>query len=192
MDKTMWIPILLIISMPVSHALWAGKDVKGVAGRTITIDCAYGAEHRSNTKYWFHGWTNQCHVLVEANGQHGRKGRVSITDNPKRGIFTVTMEDLRSGDTGWYRCGITTPGFDTSINVHLQVSDEPVSAPVLRYLSPTNGSRLGGSVTVSCKSARGSLPIRYTWHEKNKYGGPTISNSNQLDLSCEYSGVHNV
>ncbi|XP_078276457.1 polymeric immunoglobulin receptor-like [Rhinoraja longicauda] len=181
----MWIPILLDLDAPVSDALWAGKDVKGVAGRTITIDCAYGAEHRSNTKYWCHGWTNQCHVLVETNGQHGRKGRVSITDNPKRGIFIVTMEDLRSGDTGWYRCGITTSGFDPLISVHLQVSDEPVSAPVLEYLSPTNGSRIGGSVSVSCESARGSLPIRYTWHEKNESGDPTISNSNQLDLSCE-------
>ncbi|XP_078277138.1 polymeric immunoglobulin receptor-like [Rhinoraja longicauda] len=185
----MWIPILLITSLPVfpsvSDALWAGKDVKGVVGRAITIDCPYGAEYRSYAKYWCHGWTGQCSVLVETKGQHGRRGRVSITDNPARNIFIVTMEDLHYGDTGWYSCGITRPGVDAMFYVHLQVSDEPVSTPVLRYLSPINGSRLGGSVTVSCESARGSLPIRYTWHEKNESGVPTISNSNQLDLSCE-------
>ncbi|XP_078277142.1 Fc receptor-like protein 5 [Rhinoraja longicauda] len=183
MDKTMWIPILLIISLP--DALCAEKHVKGVVGRAITIDCPYVAEYRSNTKYWCHGWSQQCSVLVETHGQLARRGTVSITQDPARSIFTVTMEDLRSGDTGWYSCGITRPGVDPLINVHLQVSDEPVSAPVLRYPSPPNGSRLGGSVSVSCESARGSLPIRYTWFEKNEYGDPTISNSNQLDLSCE-------
>ncbi|XP_078277015.1 polymeric immunoglobulin receptor-like [Rhinoraja longicauda] len=181
----MWVPILLISSLPVSDAVWAGKYGKGVVGRAITINCPYRAEYRSNTKYWCHGWTRQCRVLVETNGQHARSGRVSITDNPERGIFTVTMEELQSGDTGWYKCEIATPGDDPMLDIHVQVSDEPVSAPVLRYLSPTNGSRLGGSLTLSCESARGSLPIRYTWHEKNKYGDPTISNSNQLDLSCE-------
>ncbi|XP_072886808.1 polymeric immunoglobulin receptor-like isoform X2 [Hemitrygon akajei] len=169
----------------VSDALWTEKYVRGVVGRTITIDCHYGAKYCLHTKYWCHGWTRQCSVLVETKGQHGRSGRVSITVNPERGIFTVTMEDLRSGDTGWYSCGITTPGVDPMFNVHLQVSDEPVSVPVLQYLSAANVSRLGGSVTVSCESEQGSLPIQYTWYENNSSGHSNISNATELDLHCQ-------
>ncbi|XP_059806134.1 Fc receptor-like protein 5 isoform X2 [Hypanus sabinus] len=181
----LWPLILLIGFLPVSGALWAEESVRGVVGRAITIDCHYEEKYRSHTKYWCHGWTFQCSVLVETNGQHGRSRRVSITDNPERGIFTVTMEDLHSGDTGWYSCGIITPVSDPMFSVHLQVSDEPVSVPVLRYLSPANVSRLGGSVSVSCESFQGSLPIHYTWHEKTSSGYRSISDSKELTLHCQ-------
>ncbi|XP_032898099.1 polymeric immunoglobulin receptor-like [Amblyraja radiata] len=172
----------------VSGAVWGDTYVRGVVGRAITIDCHYAAEYSSHTKYWCRVQSRQCTDLVETNGQHGRSGRVSITDNPARGIFTVTMEDLQFGDTGWYRCGITTSNGRPMFNVELHVSDEPVSAPVLRYLSPANASRLGGSVSVSCESVRGSLPIHYTWFEKNEHWVSTAVSGNQLDLSCEILG----
>ncbi|XP_055510905.1 uncharacterized protein LOC129708882 [Leucoraja erinacea] len=178
----MWIPILIVCSLPVSGAVWGKKHVDGVVGRAITIDCHYEAAYRSHTKYWCQGWTHQCRVLLETNGQQGRSGRASITDNPTRGIFTVTVEDLRSGETGWYSCGITASGYDPLFNVYLQVSAEPVSVPVLGLLSPASVSCVGGSVTVSCKSERGSLPIRYTWYETTL----KISNNNNLDLRCQY------
>ncbi|XP_032898777.1 uncharacterized protein LOC116987004 [Amblyraja radiata] len=176
------------INGSVSGAMWGERNVRGVVGRAITIDCHYEEYYRSDTKYWCNGWTIHCKVLVDTNGQHGRSGRMSITDNPSRGIFTVTVEDLQSGESGWYKCGIDQVGTDPFFNVHLQVSDEPVSAPVLRYLSPANASRLGGSVSVSCESVRGSLPIHYTWSEKNEHWVSTILSGNQLDLSCEILG----
>nr|ABC86797.1 modular domain immune-type receptor 3 [Raja eglanteria] len=174
----------------VSGAVWAKKNVRGVVGRAIKIDCHYAAEYRSHTKYWCDWKWNPCTLLVATNGQHGQSGRVSITDNPARGIFTVTVEDLHSGDTGWYGCGITS--VDHAIfTVYLKVSDEPVSTPVLRYLSPANVSRLGGSVSVSCESVNGSFPIHYTWFEKNDYWVSSIVSGNQLDLSCEFlTGQH--
>ncbi|XP_072886325.1 polymeric immunoglobulin receptor-like [Hemitrygon akajei] len=181
----MWTSIILIGFLPVSGALWADKSVRGVVGRAITIDCHYEEKYSSHTKYWCHGWTIQCSTLVETKGQHGRRGRVSITDNPEQGIFTVTMEDLHSGDTGWYSCGITTPGADLMFHLHLQISEEPVSVPVLRYLSPANISHLGGSVLVSCESLQGSLPIQYTWHEKHSSRDQMISDTNELVLPCQ-------
>ncbi|XP_059805801.1 polymeric immunoglobulin receptor-like [Hypanus sabinus] len=117
----MWILVLLIGFLP--GALRAEKYVNGVVGRAITIDCRYDATYRSHTKYWCHGWSHKCSVLVETKGQHGRSGRVSITDYPEWGIFTVTTENLRSGDTGWYSCGIKTTGLDPMFNVYLQVSE---------------------------------------------------------------------
>ncbi|XP_059806121.1 polymeric immunoglobulin receptor-like isoform X2 [Hypanus sabinus] len=181
----MWILVLFTCSLPVSGALWAEQYVRGVVGRAIRIDCHHEANYRSHAKYWCHGWTVQCSVLVKTNWQHGWSGRVSITDNPERGIFTVTMKDLHSGDTGWYSCGISTQGTDPMFNVHLQVSDEPVSVPVLRYLSPASVSRLGGSVSVSCESLQGSLPIQYSWYEQTSSGYYKISDTNELALHCQ-------
>ncbi|XP_059806123.1 uncharacterized protein LOC132381031 isoform X2 [Hypanus sabinus] len=175
------------IEAKVSDALRAEESVRGVVGRAITIDCHYETHYHSQAKYWCHGRTRQCSVLVETKGQHGRSGRMSITDkqNLSKKKFTVTMEDLHSGDTGWYSCGITTPGNDPMFNVHLQVSDEPVSVPVLRYLSPAKVSRLGGSVSVSCESLQGSLPIQYSWHEQTSSGYRKVSGTNELALHCQ-------
>ncbi|XP_078277143.1 uncharacterized protein LOC144605586 [Rhinoraja longicauda] len=165
-------------------AVWAETYVTGFVGRAITIDCHYGAEYRSHTKYWCQWRSGKCGVLVETNGQHGRSGRVSITDNPTRGIFTVAVEDLHSGDTGWHSCGITAPG-EPTFKVHLQVSVEPVSVPVLGFLSPANVSCVGGSVSVSCESGRGSLPISYSWHENIPAVDSKISDNSSLDLHCQ-------
>ncbi|XP_072886832.1 CMRF35-like molecule 3 [Hemitrygon akajei] len=107
-----------------SGPLWAEENVRGVVGGAITIDCYYKENYCSHTKYWCHGWTDKCPVLVNTNDQDGRRGRMSITDNPERGLFTVTMEDLHSEDTGQYSCGITTPGYGPIFNVHLQVSND--------------------------------------------------------------------
>ncbi|XP_051891042.1 uncharacterized protein LOC127581023 [Pristis pectinata] len=178
----LWLPMLCTL---VSGALWAERDVSGVMGRTITIDCHYEGNYRLYTKYWCRGWNRHCSVLVETNGQHGRRGRASITDNPARGIFTVTVEDLHSGDTGWYSCGITTPGNDPTFPVHLQVSDEPVSVPVLGFQSPANASCAGGSVSVSCESVQGSLSIQYAWYEKTQSVDSKISDTSKLDLHCQ-------
>ncbi|XP_067913492.1 uncharacterized protein [Heterodontus francisci] len=178
----MWIPILLICSLPVSGALWAKKKVTGIVGRAITIDCHYGASYQSSMKYWCHGWTRQCSVLVKSNGQHER---ISITDNKKQGIFIVTMKDLRSEDAGKYSCGIENWSFDPMFAVELQISYESVSVPDLRFLSPPNVSCSGGSVSVSCKSVQGSLPIQYTWYEKIPSEDSKISDSSKLDLHCQ-------
>lgn len=120
--------MLLIYSLPVSGALWAKTPVRGVVGKNITIDCHYEARYRSHTKFWCRGWTQSCSYVVETNGQH-RRGRWSIIDNPTQGIFTVTVEDFHSNDTGRYSCGINTFGFDPMFNVQLQVSDEPEPNP---------------------------------------------------------------
>ncbi|XP_072134915.1 polymeric immunoglobulin receptor-like [Mobula birostris] len=181
----MWISILLISFLPVSGALWAKKYVRGDVGRTITIDCCYEAKYRTDTKYWCYGWTPLCSVLVKTNGQHGRSGRVSISDNPEERIVTVTIEDLRSGDRGWYSCGIETTGFDARFNLVLEVNDVLVSAPVLQYPSPANVSCLGGSVSLSCESFQGSLPIQYRWYEQTSSGYPKISDTNELTLHCQ-------
>ncbi|XP_078098057.1 Fc receptor-like protein 5 [Mustelus asterias] len=181
-NATMWILILLICSLPVSGALWAKEEVRGIVGRSITIDCHYGVWYRSHVKYWCRGWNRQCDVVAKTNWQNGR---ISVTDNKSRRVFVVTMKDLRSGDAGWYSCGIEASGLDPLYNVNLQISNEPMSVPELKFLSPPNASCSGGSVSVSCESVQGSLPIQYTWYEKTPPEDSKISDTNKLDLHCQ-------
>ncbi|XP_043540475.1 Fc receptor-like protein 5 [Chiloscyllium plagiosum] len=89
------------------------------------------------------------------------------------------------GYAGWYSCGIETPGLDPMFIVKLHICDEAVSVPGLRFLSQPNVSCSGGSVTVSCESAQGSLPIHYTWSEKTPSQDSKISDTNKLDLHCQ-------
>ncbi|XP_041050570.1 Fc receptor-like protein 6 [Carcharodon carcharias] len=180
----MWILILLICSLPVSGALWAKDRVTGVVGRAITIECHYDAQwYKSHMKYWCLGKSRQCNVVASTNW---RNGRISVTDNKSQGIFIVTMEDLRSRDTGWYSCGIEKSGLlDQMFAVWLQISYEPMSVPVLYFSSSANISCSGGSVSVSCESVQGSLPIQYTWYEKTLSEDSKISDTNKLDLHCQ-------
>ncbi|XP_043540141.1 CMRF35-like molecule 8, partial [Chiloscyllium plagiosum] len=167
----------------VSGALWAEKDVTGILRRAITISCHYEARrYQSHMKYWGHGWTRQCMVVATTNWPNGR---ISITDNKTQGIFLVTMKNLQWGDAGRYSCGIETPDHDPMFNVNLHISEEAVSVPGLRFLSQPNVSCSGGSVTVSCESAQGSLPIHYTWSEKMPSQDSMISDTNKLDLHCQ-------
>ncbi|XP_072886816.1 uncharacterized protein [Hemitrygon akajei] len=163
--------------------LWAEQNVRGVVGRAITIDCHYEAKYRSDTKYWYREWTRS--ILVQTYGRYGRSGRVSITDNLERGRFTVTMENLGSGDTGWYGCGSTATGHNSIFYVHLQVLYEPLSVPLLRFSPPTSGLSCGDSMSVSCESVHGSLPIQYSWHEKTPSKDSKVSYTNKLDLHCQ-------
>ena len=49
------------------------------------------------------------------------KNPVSIRDDQKHFIFTVTMEDLRMSDAGIYWCGITKVGADFTLKVNVNI-----------------------------------------------------------------------
>ncbi|XP_032898102.1 allergin-1-like [Amblyraja radiata] len=57
--------------------------------------------------------------------------------------------------------------------------------PAVGATIPGNFSCRGGSVTVSCESVRGSLPISYSWYENTPSGDSKISDNNALDLHCQ-------
>ncbi|XP_060701342.1 Fc receptor-like protein 5 isoform X2 [Hemiscyllium ocellatum] len=180
----MWILILLICSIPVSSFLWTNTKVTGIVGRSITINCRYNSRFKPNMKFWCHGWTRHCSYLVRTTDPGGQRGRISIKDYKAQRVFVVTMEDLRREDAGWYSCGIDKQDSDELRTVKLEVSDEPVSVPVIRFLTP-NIWCFENLVSVSCESVQGSFPIRYTWYEKTQSVGSKISENNTLDLHCQ-------
>ena len=57
-------------------------------------------------KYWCYDAKaafNYCTILAYGNTT---QGRVTVTDYPAPSLFTVTMRDLQSGDTGMYWCAV--------------------------------------------------------------------------------------
>ncbi|XP_072886810.1 polymeric immunoglobulin receptor-like isoform X1 [Hemitrygon akajei] len=169
----------------VSGALWTEDKVRGVVGRAVTINCLYAPMYHSHTKYLCRIQGHRCTSLVNTNGINKQYGRVTIRDDTTQGIFTVTMKNLVSQDSGLYRCGITTSGNHPVFDIDLQVSDEPPSVPLLRFSPPTSGSSCGDSMSVSCESVHGSLPIQYSWYEKMPSEDSKISDTNKLDLHCQ-------
>ncbi|GCC34334.1 hypothetical protein chiPu_0012807 [Chiloscyllium punctatum] len=184
----MWSIVLLICSLPVSGALSAEKKVNGIVGRAITINCSYDKQYQQNMKYWCHGWTNQCTYVVRTDDPEGQRGRMSFKDNKARGVFIVTMENLHREDAGWYSCGIARPGLDLRFALTLQVSYESVSVPVISFSSSLNTPC---SMSASCVSDQGSLPIRYTWYEQYSAKNSKVSDTNKLDLHCQSFTRHN-
>eukprot|EP00062_Callorhinchus_milii_P014187 gi/632963300/ref/XP_007897803.1/ PREDICTED: CMRF35-like molecule 5 [Callorhinchus milii] len=67
-----------------------------------------------------------CQVVIDTKANNGRRGRFSITDN-RDGIFTVTMENLTTGDAGWYYCGIEMSINDPMFAIKLHVLEGKLS-----------------------------------------------------------------
>ncbi|XP_007897670.2 uncharacterized protein LOC103182453 isoform X1 [Callorhinchus milii] len=178
--------ILLFTSLADSGGLWAEAEVTGVVGRAITIDCRYGKQTYSrHRKYWCRGhFRSTCKVVIDTRADNGQRGNFSIVDNARDGVFTVTMKNLNTRDTGWYWCGIDKLANDRMFAVKLHISDAPVSMPVIRFLSAPTASCSEGYVSISCETINGSLPIQYEWYRETENEALEISHSNKLDIQC--------
>ncbi|XP_072567734.1 CMRF35-like molecule 1 [Paramormyrops kingsleyae] len=76
------------------------------SGGSVTIPCSYDNIYKQQVKYWCNGsdWSS-CTLIVRTNSSK-KSGEVSISDDPKKQVFTVTINKLRSGDSGYYWCGV--------------------------------------------------------------------------------------
>uniref|UniRef100_A0A4W3JJ15 Ig-like domain-containing protein n=1 Tax=Callorhinchus milii TaxID=7868 RepID=A0A4W3JJ15_CALMI len=179
--------IFLMAFQPVSGQMRGVKTVTGVVGRGVVVECHYETEkYRQHEKYWCRGSNHiTCTVLARTRQQPRHQGRVSIADNIADGVLSVAMEKLQADDTGQYWCGIYTVGFNPHFPVTVQVDDVAVSKPILRFLSPYRASCSGQTVSISCESVDGSLPIDYSWYQKSvNTTDLRVSDSGNLTLRC--------
>uniref|UniRef100_A0A5F8ASS4 CD300 molecule like family member d n=1 Tax=Macaca mulatta TaxID=9544 RepID=A0A5F8ASS4_MACMU len=113
--------------------------VNGLEWGSLTVQCAYGSGWETYLKWWCRGadW-NGCNILVRTNGseQEVKKNRVSIRDNQKNRIFTVTMENLKRDDADSYWCGIEKTGIDLGVNVQVTIKPD-TQTPVLEWTTAT-------------------------------------------------------
>uniref|UniRef100_A0A3B3QGP3 Ig-like domain-containing protein n=1 Tax=Paramormyrops kingsleyae TaxID=1676925 RepID=A0A3B3QGP3_9TELE len=79
-------------------------------GGSVTIPCFYEDRYKTHVKYWCRGshWSS-CTPIVRSDSPQ-KKDEVSIRDNPKKQVFTVTMNNLAAGDSGYYWCSVEISG----------------------------------------------------------------------------------
>uniref|UniRef100_A0A8C9RVI6 Immunoglobulin domain-containing protein n=1 Tax=Scleropages formosus TaxID=113540 RepID=A0A8C9RVI6_SCLFO len=75
-------------------------------GGSVTIPCFYDQEYKHHVKYWCKGFRwESCSTMVRTNSPQS-KGDVSITDDPNKLVFYVTMRNLREKDSDTYWCAV--------------------------------------------------------------------------------------
>ncbi|XP_062936441.1 CMRF35-like molecule 5 [Cynocephalus volans] len=105
-------------------AITSPEAVSGVERGSLTVQCRYDQQWETHKKWWCRGATwSSCKILVKTTGseQTVKMDRVSIRDDQKNHMFTVTMEDLRRDDADTYWCGIERTGTDLGVTVKVTI-----------------------------------------------------------------------
>ncbi|XP_033899211.1 CMRF35-like molecule 8 isoform X1 [Acipenser ruthenus] len=166
--------------------LWADQTQEiGTVGGSLTIVCRYDrGKYVFFKKYWCHGESrNWCDTLIDTDGsvKTNYNGRISIWDN-RRGLLSIEMKQLSLEDTGTYWCGIDKPYADIMCAIHVKIVEEPVSDPVVTFLSLPSVSC--STLTISCHSAKGTS-VHYTWYKSSDSEDVPVQLSHALSLHCE-------
>lgn len=86
------------------------NEVSVLEGGSITVPCRYDPKYANHVKYWCRGSMREfCTSLArtdETSSTNPSKDKVSIFDDPAQEMFTVTMNNLKETESGWYLCGV--------------------------------------------------------------------------------------
>ncbi|XP_078230670.1 uncharacterized protein LOC144582708 [Callithrix jacchus] len=121
----MWRPLaLLLLILPGCFSIYGPGTVWGTEWDSLTVQCHYDQGWETYNKWWCRGsgWKS-CEILVitAGSGHTVERDRVSISDDQKNRVFTVTMKNLWRSDTDTYWCGIERTGTDLGVQVQVTV-----------------------------------------------------------------------
>uniref|UniRef100_A0A3B5LDQ7 Polymeric immunoglobulin receptor n=1 Tax=Xiphophorus couchianus TaxID=32473 RepID=A0A3B5LDQ7_9TELE len=120
-------------------------------GGSLTIPCHYEPQYASYVKYWCQGRTREfCTSLARTDDHHlvdPAEKKVSIFDDPVQLVFTVTMTDMKEGESGWYICGVEIGGVWEADDV--AYTDVKVVHGMSAVNSRMSGAE-GSAVTIEC------------------------------------------
>ncbi|XP_040910240.1 polymeric immunoglobulin receptor [Toxotes jaculatrix] len=139
-----WIPAILC-------GVTTVEEFAVLEGRSLQIPCHYEPQYATYVKYWCQGRTREfCSSLARTDNPgpvNPTEDKVIISDDRAQLVFTVTMNNLKEEDSGWYLCGVEIGTGWTADTVAF------TNIKVFHGLSVVN-SRLSGeegsSVTVEC------------------------------------------
>ncbi|XP_072923838.1 hepatitis A virus cellular receptor 1-like [Hemitrygon akajei] len=139
-------------------AFVSGTKVRGVTGQSITLPCRYSVgKYGKHEMCWGRG---ECGVLncgdelIRTNGERVtsvKSQRYSLGGRIAAGDVSLTINDLRREDSGWYCCRVEISGWfnDLKTNLNLRVSDgTSTTSPSTTTESPStdNGSDITSSI----------------------------------------------
>ncbi|KAM9687239.1 adhesion G protein-coupled receptor E4-like isoform 4-T5 [Trichechus inunguis] len=150
--------LLLLVSFLFWHlgcsAMWGPNVISGPEGNSLTVPCHYDPGWETHYKWWCRGavWSS-CKILVKTTGseQEVKEGHVSIRDNHKQRIFTVTIEKVTEDDADLYWCGIERVGTDLGVLVKVSIDSDQEFDPI--NLKVKNQKGKPNAVIVNCQSS---------------------------------------
>lgn len=168
------------------------QTIQTAEGSSVLLGCTYTVDAQDTGDLdieWFNvmpDMTQKDRLLLSySNGQVHRHdftltNRLQFKTDPSRGDASILFSTLKLSDTATYMCKVKKlPGVDTR-KVTLVVMVPP-STPACWV---DGGEEKGSSVSLRCKSTRGSTPINYVW--KRVDGGTlpaaAIQNSDSGEL----------
>ncbi|XP_016367293.1 CMRF35-like molecule 1 [Sinocyclocheilus rhinocerous] len=99
--------VLLVFSSISTVVVVSSKTVTGHRGERVDIRCSYESGYESNSKYFCKGKCNYRNkIIMVKSGSPAKDKRFSLTDNKRTRVFTVSITDLRTEDTGLYWCAV--------------------------------------------------------------------------------------
>ncbi|XP_010133998.1 PREDICTED: polymeric immunoglobulin receptor-like [Buceros rhinoceros silvestris] len=140
----------------VSSTLYGHRFLTGEAGGSVTHQCFYSITpaNKHDRKYWCKiERSGICSTIISTTGYTSKDhvGRVSLKDIPQNGTFMVTMSELKSSDTGTYRCGIGATNRDLYVRLNLVV----LAADTDGYV----GKGYQGRISITPQESSGAFKI---------------------------------
>ncbi|XP_061926411.1 CMRF35-like molecule 8 isoform X2 [Entelurus aequoreus] len=87
------------------------EELAVLEGNTLMVPCHYDPQYASSVKYWCRGKAREFCTSLARTDEAPAEGKVSIFDDPIQQVFTVTVENMKEEDAGWYMCGVEIGGF---------------------------------------------------------------------------------
>uniref|UniRef100_A0A3B3RAR8 Ig-like domain-containing protein n=1 Tax=Paramormyrops kingsleyae TaxID=1676925 RepID=A0A3B3RAR8_9TELE len=154
-----------MLSLPNPKICGSGELVPLKSGGSVTIPCLYEDRYKNHVKNWCKGDYGQSCTSIVRTDSPQKKGDMSIRDDPEQRVFTVTMNNLRTGDSGHYWCSVENSG------------DLDVGSPELLVDKQEVTGVEGDSVSVQCRYGDRSSEMKWC-----KIGGSCVSgDSGSLD-----------
>ncbi|GAA6102834.1 V-set and immunoglobulin domain-containing protein 8b isoform X1 [Tachysurus ichikawai] len=107
-------------------------------------------------------------------GDTGLMSRLKFVGDPSKGNATISISSLIIADTATYQCKVKKPPGIDSRKITLVILEHP-SVPSCWV---KNGEEVGGTVSLMCKSSKGSNPLIYKWTKENGEALPSTASQN--------------
>uniref|UniRef100_A0A087Y744 V-set and immunoglobulin domain containing 8b n=1 Tax=Poecilia formosa TaxID=48698 RepID=A0A087Y744_POEFO len=149
------------------------QTVQKAEGESVDLGCTYtpAAEDKGELDI---EWSNVSPDMTQkdklllsyAAGQTHNyypefKDRLKFSTEPNQGDASITISALKASDTGTYQCKVKkAPGVDMRKVTLVVLALVPPSVPKCWV---EGGEEKGATVTLRCKSSKGSIPLTYVW-----------------------------
>ncbi|OPJ88639.1 hypothetical protein AV530_003143 [Patagioenas fasciata monilis] len=128
-------------------AVTGPTEVTAKQGGLLAVSCSYESGYELYPKYWCRpGFLWICFTYIaQTNGSEVTvtQDRVSIEDKHTEHSFTVTLDNVSLGDTGWYSCGVRRRlWFNLQHSTEVTVSTDLPTTTEGSNVSPLGTNRL--------------------------------------------------